>query len=247
MSSHLVEKQRFDSLRNDSNEISKLYFWLIPLLAWVFVTLILVFLQLLLEHFWSWWGIIGSSIILCGLGQSVGLLSYFFFRSRTSGVQIAVPYLSPDEFTDYCVETKRKNKHHPLNLMLYEGNRKIELMRSAGDADVSGTSTEIYVRKFYDLNILNTDFWYAFARVDQPDTLSWASLDYEPSAEEEITFIENYAQNLARTPAKYRQTKIVQSSPLTGVEQTTVTREPVATHVEKPHFDANKEELEENE
>lgn len=193
------------------------------------------------QDFLKWWVIALICSIVYLVGFVAGIIMYMYKKNKEMEVQETSLYLTPDEFDDYVVQQTKRHLYAPVNLKMFEGARKIRKQITVG----GGTSqaTEVYVRKFSDANVVNTDVYYVFARVNQPDTFSLISRDHEPPAEEEKALIIENANNLALSPAKYREAKIVTRNLHSGFETTEVTKEPVETFVVGNEKEKDKEEV----
>lgn len=239
-----IELQRQEQAREEAEEVSKLWYWLLPLLSWFFITTIFLVLQLSLDSFIKWWQLVVVSLVVGVFGQVIGWAIYFYKRSQKAEVQTSVPFLKPKEFTQYCIDYKKTDLNNPVNLALWQGDRGFETMMTVG-GNGQGGATEVYVRKFWDVAVTNTDFYFAFARVHQPDTVSWVRVGNEPSEDAEEKLIKYHAENLALTPARYRESQTITNSPFTGVETIQTVREPYSVQVQGGQQKLEREEIKE--
>jgi hypothetical protein len=237
----LDAEQRLVEERLDAVSVDSLWFWLIPLLLFIALSVLLGSLKLLIDSFLSW-GMIVLLVFSVVLVVSCVSLGFYVYSVRKDKLTMNINYLKPDEATEFMIKLKMRDKFDPVNLKLYGGIRKYVLTLSVGSG--VNDATEVYVRKFIDACPLNNDFYYGFMRVNQPDVSSFVAFKDEPSEVREKDIIEYYSNKLASTPKDFRETKIERSNDLTGVTEISTTREPIgvfAREVEKP---VEKEDIE---
>lgn len=234
------EERRIEEKREQHQVRSYLWYWIIPLIASVIIIGILLLIKVVSEDFLGWGWLITIFLLSIGITQGIGFIVYYV-RGKHAEIAETVPYITPEEADDRMVTMKRRDKHDPVNLRLYEGRRKIQAVMPAGSGV---TATEIYVRKFRDNNPTHHTIWYGFMRMKQPDITSFISIDHEMSIDEEDAFISRWAERLAVTPTSVRETRIQRSSALTGQTEVETVREPVSTQVRKEDGDPEKEKLE---
>lgn len=217
------------------------WFAVVPLFAWLLLSVILVVLQLVLKDFIGWGWLILIILLLGALGQGAGFLVYYL-KGHHAELDEVVPYVTGSEATKRFIEHMRDNPYNNVNLRVFEGTRKILAIMTAG----SGVNaTEMHVQKFRDANPSKHTIYYGLMRARQPDMMSWYSVPHEMPLDEERFKLKEWTEDFAVSPTNYRETKITKSYPGIGEQLTEVTREPVSTSVRKEEGADKRESLEE--
>jgi hypothetical protein len=205
--------------------MSKLKYILIPLIIYVCIELMLIFLpKLTNKQYLS----LGTIVFLSILFLILTIIFSIIFIKILPKIMVLlglaeseankIPYADIREIRMYNIDFFKEDPTNPINLEL--ANYRQEGILTIGKEN---ERTEIYVGKYKDINPIkaNKDIYYIANRVTEPNKLRIAHRTYQVSYDEERKIFAELANNLSKSAEDLTSTElIIEKTPSGSIMET---------------------------